>query len=103
MTVDLEAANAALRLDSDLLPPVGATISYKDGPWEAVSVGMVRTQDTVLVGWDRRKLAGLFVAPRNFRSPVFVLAKEVRSIVHLPDYCPPIAEWKCISDVLKAA
>ncbi len=96
MTVDLEAANAAIRLDPGLAPPVGTTVRFADPQgWGELVTGNV---SFYLHPARRRHLVfdvGVDLPCKEGDVPVRVsIGAQNYEIVELPARCPPIADWK---------
>ncbi len=119
MPPDLEAANIAIRLDPQLLPPIGSMVIVRVGivsmPVRSGWVVDFKVRRTIRrTSWsctDRparrwlrflRVVVAATVYADQATSPKFDFwPEQLSEIVTLPPSCPPIGEWKRITDVLR--
>ncbi len=110
--VSLEAANTAVRLNPELLPPIGSMVLAE------VLVSPLRS--TVRSGWVvdhrvRRRInrnTWSWVSSVELVATVYKIAyhgdshkfsfwpEQLSEIISLPEDCPPISAWKRIRDLL---
>ena len=86
----VKAARAALRLDPDLLPPLGAKLLMRhDGRLYAMTI--VAYSYTTEFGEGRCISVGASILGRIHRVPVARL--EHGFVIRLPEGCPPMDRW----------
>ncbi len=97
----VEAANTALRLDPDILPPLGSVVAYVWDHPSDVRKGIVLEHVVRL-----RSISGSmepairlsynealwFVLPKDHRGTIRFLDYLVE-IISLPEECPQLSEW----------
>jgi hypothetical protein len=96
MKPSLEAVNVAVRLNSDLLPPIGSTIVWFRKVWAKGSEGWEETNMRPWVVCEHKIVRGFrraVIRGAHRQGRLFLDEREGYEFLKLPDNCPPISQW----------